>query len=351
MHTARLHVLVMAAASLAALSASAQQPGSLPVMPGAHAPGAAADSPREIPVIQGPAIRVAVSIAPLEGLVRPLLPQGSTVTVLVPPGRSEHGYELAPAELAALARADLVVYVGLNLEPKIAAIVQRRELPDQRVVCFAQAAGVVSLESRDGTDHDHHAHQPVDDGVEHDHGGEACESHGHIDPHLWLDPSLCEKLVGEVAEQVKAIMAARNAPASTNGSVDLAAAALQAKVRDTDGAWKAALAPLQGRAIVTHHDAFSRPAERYGLKIAAVVRPIEAADPSPAQLAAVIEAIRKQHVQTLFVEPQFNPKAAERIGRAAGINIARLDPLGDGDWFKMMRENLDALTKGLATEK
>ncbi|MBI1190055.1 MAG: hypothetical protein GC200_05165 [Tepidisphaera sp.] len=332
----RLAALLIGPGMFAAM-AMGQQPGSVPVMPGAHAP---AGPGAAIPGVRGPALRVAVSIAPLEGLVKPLLPEGSSVTVLVPPGRSEHGYEFTPAELAALAQADLVVYVGLNLEPKVAAIIERHDSPGQRVVCFAEAAGIRDEAGGAGREgpggHAHEGHEG--------HGGE--EEDGRIDPHLWLDPSLCEKLVPSVAAQVKAGLAAKGA-GDAAGTVDAAAAAMEAKIRETDEAWRAALAPFAGRAIVTHHDAFSRPAERYGLKVAAVVRPIETADPSPAQLVGVIEAIRREHVLTLFVEPQFNAKAAERIGQAAQINIAKLDPLGDGDWFKMMKGNLEALTNGL----
>ncbi|MFA6045695.1 MAG: metal ABC transporter substrate-binding protein [Phycisphaerales bacterium] len=325
-HAAAVAALVLAAPAVA------QQPGSLPVMPGAHAPGDAA--PPAWPVVTGPAIKVAVTIAPLKGLVAPLLPAGSTITVLITPGRSEHGYEFTPAELASLAEADLVVYVGLNLEPKVEGIINRHASPNQRVVCFAAAAGINSDTPPAEHSHDSHdTHAPDDD------------DHGRIDPHLWLDPALCEKLIPAAAEQIKAILAAKGAQGD---SVDNAAAAIQTRIAAVDTAWKAALAPFKDQAIVTHHDAFSRPAARYGLRIAAVVRRLETADPSPAQIASVIDAMKHEHVKTLFIEPQFNPKAAERIAQAAQVNISRLDPLGDGDWFKLMQTNLDSLTQGLA---
>ena len=316
----RLAALLVVAASVT--RSLAQQPGALPVMPGAHAPAGGA----AWPPVSGPALKVAVSIAPLKGLVAPLLPAGSTITVLVAPGRSEHGYEYTPAELASLAEADLVVYVGLNLEPKIDAILKRHTSPHQQVVCFADAAGIKDA----APGHDVHHSADSDD--------------ERIDPHLWLDPVMCEKLIPAEASAIRAILASKSA---ATGSVDAAAGAMMQRIDAVDASWKAALAPFKGQAIVTHHDAFSRPAARYGLRIAAVVRRLETTDPSPAEIAGVIDAMKHEHVHTLFIEPQFNPNAAERIAQAAQVNIARLDPLGDGDWFALMRINLDSLTQGL----
>src|SRR5262245_43348822 len=68
---------------------------------------------------KGAAIRAVVSIAPLKGIVEPLLPPGSSVIVLVPVGVSEHDYEIPAAKLASLTKADLVVSVGLGLDSAV----------------------------------------------------------------------------------------------------------------------------------------------------------------------------------------------------------------------------------------
>src|SRR5436190_24294409 len=83
------------------------------------------------------ALKVVVTIAPLKGLVEPLLPPGSTVTVLMQPGKSEHGYEFTPGDIAAMAKADLFVYVGLNLEGRVESTLKKQEAPKRQVVCFA----------------------------------------------------------------------------------------------------------------------------------------------------------------------------------------------------------------------
>src|SRR5882724_10246857 len=93
----------------------------------------------QAPAGGGIPLKVVVTIAPLKGLVEPLLPEGSTVTVLMQPGKSEHGYEFTPGDVAAMAKADLFVYVGLGLEGRIEAAAKRQASADHQVLCFADA--------------------------------------------------------------------------------------------------------------------------------------------------------------------------------------------------------------------
>lgn len=299
-----------------------------------------------------PPLKAVVTVAPLKGLLEPLLPLGSEVKVLMTPGRSEHGYEFTPEDLAALTSADVVVRVGLGLEPKVAEVLRRQPRATREEVCFArvvglepqatEAAGTSGGEPAPGPTpaghegHDHAAHE------DHDH-----EAHGP-DPHLWLDPALCADLVPVMAIAVTRALE-HKAPLTDLQREELVRVeALQiVKVTNVDEAWRARLAAVKGRAMVTHHDAFSRPAARYGFRIAAVIRGSESAEPGPGDVASIVASIRREGVRTIFVEPQFNKDAAERIARAAKVRTATLDPLGDGDWFALMQKNLDALVRGL----
>jgi len=98
---------------------------------------------------------------------------------------------------------------------------------------------------------------------------------------------------------------------------------------------------------VTHHAAFARVADRYGLEVSAVLRPIETIEPSPADIAGAKRAIDESGVGAIFIEPQFGGGEAERLAESAGVELVVLDPLGGGDWFTLMSKNLDALIEGL----
>lgn len=275
-------------------------------------------------------VSVVVTIAPLKGLVERLAPTGSTIRVLMPPGRSEHGYEFTPADLAALGRADVSIRVGLGLEPKVEEFVKKRPGKDRTDLSFAECLGIIGHDDHEGHDHAHDEHEHA------------------IDPHLWLDPSLVEAFVPHMAKAVREA-SARKRPLTETETEALAAKEQQliADIRAVDAAWRARLAPFKGRSIVTHHNAFPRPAKRYGLKVAAVIRGLENAEPKPSALDSVVKAIRSEGVHAVFVEPQFNAGLAERIAKAAGVKVARLDPLGDGDWFALMATNLESLATNL----
>ena len=274
-------------------------------------------------------VRVVATIPPVAGLVRPLLPQGGTLTALVPPNRSEHGYELTGADVAALTQADVVVLVGLGLEPQVEAFLEKHPTPNRHVIRFADVLGVSP-----GGPPAAETHEPSDE-ADHDDDG---HHHSGVDPHLWLDPDLCRRFIPAIDRAIRAIDP--SAPAD-------AAAKLDNQIAEFDEQSRAALAPFKGKALVTHHSAWARFAAHYGLTIAAVIRPIETVEETSGAVNAAIDTIQKQGIRVIFVEPQFSRKAAERIRERTGVRIGELNPLGDGDWFTMMRANVAEVAQSL----
>lgn len=275
-------------------------------------------------------LRIVVTIPPLQGLVEALAPAGASVRALMPPGRSEHGYEFTPSDIAAVGKADVVVYVGLWLEPAVDKFVRQNRSNRRRAVVLGEVLGIKT------DDHAHHHHAP----------DEPCDH--AVDVHVWLDPELVRQAVPALRRAVEEAQdAAGRLHQAERTRLDQAESSLLTRLSELDAEHRAALAPLRGAAIVTHHAAFSRLAERYGLKVAAVLRPIEGNDPTPAQIAAVVEAIQREKIGVIFVEPQFSPAAASRIAERTGTKIGRLDPLGSGDYFTFMRANLKELVEKL----
>jgi zinc transport system substrate-binding protein len=282
-------------------------------------------------------LNVVVTVPSLKGIVEPLLPKGSSVQMLMKPGRSEHGYEFTASDLAELSRADIVVYIGLGLETRVENALQRKRNPIREVVCFADVLGLKQGDA-------HHHHEP----------GEVCSGdhgEGWVDQHLWLDPVLVSSLVPALETSIRSVLTSKRALNET-AERGLSAAARQhiSNIDLLHREYESRLAPARGRAIITHHDAFSRMADRYGLRVAAVIRPGQAAESTPADIARVVEAVQESKVKAIFFEPQFSVKAAQRIASNAGVELRPLDPLGDGDWFAMMRTNLESLATGLASE-
>jgi zinc transport system substrate-binding protein len=281
------------------------------------------------------AINVVVTIPPVQGLVSPMLPEGSTIRSLMPPGRSEHGYEFTPTDLVALAKADLVVLVGLGLESRIEQELKDRPIQGRIVLNLGDALGLVQV-----APHDHdHAH------------GEACDHDStRIDQHVWLDPVLVESLIPKVKESIAAVLDSQGAAAATKTSLDEKSQAWTRRVAQMHESYTQRLEPLKGRVLVTHHNAFSRIAQRYGLTIAASIRELDDAEPTPSEVAAAVRAIKSGNVRAVFVEPQMNQAVPRRLAAAAKVKVDVLDPLGDGDWCALMEKNLDALVRGLGDD-
>ncbi len=276
------------------------------------------------------AMRVVVGVPPLVGVVKAIVP-GAEVRSLVPPGQSVHGYELRPSDVKALGEAHLLVGVGLGIDASLERYVKERVRPGQRVVWFANEAGV------EAAGHDHHDHQ----GHNHDHGD------GSADPHLWLDPALVVKLSSAVAKEAAALVPEGVGREAGVKAIEASRAALEVRVRALDERYVAELAPLRGRAIVTHHNSFQRMADRYGLKVASVIREMEASEATPGRISATVEAIRKEGVRAVFFEPAYDAGAAKRIAEAAGVGLGRLDPESSEDWFALMEGNLASLVEHL----
>lgn len=266
---------------------------------------------------------VLVEVSPLVSLVEGLVGEGVQVRSLAPAGGSAHGYQLTPEDAVALSTADLVVLVGPTVEPAAIRAVEQ-QTPPERVFRIGDALRIVP----GNAGHDH-----------------AQEEHGHdghgVDPHLWLDPALMSRFVDALGDELERRGLAGPDPARKIED-------MQARIDAVDHAYRQRLAPFAGRAVITQHDAFRRVADRYGLKIGAVLRPVNATEPTPGDLARVIDAARAHAVGAVFVEPGLPDAAARRIAERLGLEVHTLDAEASADWFALMSSNLDALVAGLS---
>jgi zinc transport system substrate-binding protein len=316
-------------------------------------PGAPSITVENVPA-SGP-MRVVVSIPPLKGLVEPMLPAGSTIDVLVPPGVSEHGHEIPPTRLAALAKADLVVTVGLGLEPAVDKFLRDRPSTTRMHAEFAAMVGLAGKESEsaksagDASESARGKHPDGDEhaGHQHDEQGNCIHTDAN-DPHLWLDPVLTKQFVNALADQ----LARRTKPfgsegPSANSELETARKGLNERLDDLDARYRAAVAAAKIRTIVVGHDAYGRLAARYGFTTVPLAG-LHASEPTPGSIQLAIETIRSQKAKVLFAEPQVNQAAAKRVAKVTGVALKFLDPLGNGDYFQVMNDNLESLKVGFA---
>lgn len=277
-------------------------------------------------------LRVVVSVPPMAEFVRRLAPEAE-VHVLIRPGQSCHAFELRPSDVAAVRKADMVVLVGLGLEQQAQGVFDRHARGAD-VWTFADAVGLKD----EHAGHDHAGHDHSD-----------CE---HTDSHLWLDAGLVMSALPSLAETIAKAAEAESLTGEGGGSAADAIAsrrdALATEIKACDDEIARELEPIKGAAMVSHHDSFGRFAERYGLTVACVIRPIATSEPSPDQISGTLEAIKRENARAIFVEPQFSPEAAKRIAGLAGVRVGSLDPVGNEDWFALMRSVAGEISRTLS---
>ena len=165
-------------------------------------------------------------------------------------------------------------------------------------------------------EHDHEHEGDMEEG-EHDHEH---EGHAHTggDPHFWLDPLR----VAEAAHLIAHELAELDPSIDWEGRAESYASELE----ELDEEIKAILAPIhaEDRKLITNHDALGYFAARYGFEIVDTVIPGGAtlADPSSAELAALVERIREEGVKAIFAETIESTALAEALAAEAGSDVA-----------------------------
>ena len=168
-------------------------------------------------------------------------------------------------------------------------------------------------------------------------------------PHVWLSVTDAITQVRNIADQLKEADPAHAAAYEKN------AAAYIEKLTSLKSEMHAALDTVPHKDIVTFHEAFPYFAKEFHLNIIAVVEREPGTEPTPAELQATIEQVKKLPVKVLFTEPQYSPSAAETIARETGAKIYTLDPVVTGEaneqainaYIDTMKKNMETLKTAL----
>jgi ABC-type Zn uptake system ZnuABC Zn-binding protein ZnuA len=151
------------------------------------------------------------------------------------------------------------------------------------------------------------------------------EEGGKPNPHLWTDPTLAKQYT-ELARDVLVRMDPANA-----ATYESNAAAYVVKVDELDAAVRAASDTLAAdqRQLLTYHDAYAYFAKNFGWEVVGAIQPSSFDDPTPAEVAGLIEQIRTSGVPTIFGSEVFPSAVLEAIAAETGVRYE--DSLRDDD--------------------
>jgi zinc transport system substrate-binding protein len=260
---------------------------------------------------------IAASIAPLSDFARQVGDDQVQVITLLPPGASPHTYELTPSQVEQVAKARLLLLNGVGLEYWADKVIQSADNPTLIVVDTSQ--GIEILE------------------------GDADEPGGN--PHIWLDPANAIVQVGHIRDALIQADATHADDYRANAGRTIAELqALDQEIAKEVTTWS-------NRQFIAFHPAWVYFARRYGLIQAAVIEESPGREPSPADVARIVETAKRIGAKAIFAEPQFSPKAAQTIAGESGAEVLFLDPLGssldDPSYFGLMRYNVAQMARAL----
>ncbi len=294
-------------------------------------------APREPngPGVSHEKVLVASSILPLADFVRQVGGEYVTVVNLVPAGASPHTYELTPAQVEQVSKARLLVLNGVGLEYWAGKLVGSAGNPNLIVVDTSEGIPILEGDIHDDDGSERHQESEVDH-KDRSPGG---------NPHIWLDPRNAIAQVSHIREAL--IRADPERADQYRENANRYISELQALDREI----ASEVSNWRDRDFIAFHPAWAYFAKRYGLVQAAVIEETPGREPSPAEVARIIETARRISARAIFAEPQFSPKAAQAIARESGAAVLFLDPLGsslsDPSYLKMMRYNLAEMAKAL----
>ena len=245
------------------------------------------------------------------------------VTSLLKPGVDAHDYEPSPADIDAIARADLVVQNGVGLEEWLDDTIESSGF-DGPVVDASQGVRLRQVD-------------------------------GEADPHIWQDPGNAQLM----AANIERGLAAAEPADATAFAANLAAYTKELEALDAEV--ERQIDSLANKKLVTNHDAFGYYFDRYGLELVGSVIPSfdTSAELSGRDIRDLVAKIKATGVKAVFSETSLPPRTAETIGREAGVKVVvgedalygdALGPPGsDGDtYLKMIRHNTATIVGNLS---
>ena len=313
MHTARNSVLVIGI-SLAVFTGCGSEPSSsLRAAPGTCGSGGA---------VSGRPINVVTTVAPITSIVANIAGgTGANVTGIVPEGTNSHTFEPPPSAAEAMATADVVFINGLGLEDPTQELAEAN-MPKSAEVC---QLGTTTLPEKDWI-----------------YDFSFPKEGGKPNPHLWTNPPMVKGYAGVVRDTL-----VKRDPANA-ASYEKNYTAFAARVDALDAAMATATAtlPRSDRKLLTYHDAYAYFALHYGWDVIGAIQPSSFDQPTPKEVADLIEQIRDQKVKAIFGSEVFPSPVLEQIGAESGtryVDVLRDDDLvgepGDPEhsWMGLMR--------------
>lgn len=271
-------------------------------------------------------ITVYASIYPMYDFASKIGGDKINLSNMVPSGTEPHDWEPNAMDITHLEEAHVFIYNGAGMEHWV-----------KDVLASLQNEKLITVE----------ASKNIDFIKGHSHGG---EKETNYDPHVWLNP-LNTKIEMENIKNAFVKADPNNADYYEANYQKYAA-----ECDTLDQEFKDAITPLPNKDIIVSHEAYGYLCKAYGLGQIGIEGLSANSDPDPARMAEIINLAKEKDIKTIFFEETVSSKVADAIAKEINANTAVLSPIeglsdaqesAGGDYFSIMRQNLDALKSAL----
>ncbi|BEN78590.1 zinc ABC transporter substrate-binding protein [Serratia marcescens] len=261
---------------------------------------------------------VVASIRPL-GFIASAIADGVTPTeVLLPDGASPHDFALRPSDIQRLRSADLVLWVGPDMEAFLHKALVPISATRKLAVSELPAVKPLLMKGEEDDDHDHagEAHNHADD----DHG----HHHGEYNMHVWLSPEIAKVTAIAIHDRLLELMP------QNKDKLDANLRQFENLLTQTDKNVGNMLTPVQGKGYFVFHDAYGYFEKHYGLSPLGHFTVNPEIQPGAQRLHQIRTQLVEQKAVCVFAEPQFRPAVINAVAKGTKVRSGTLDPLGTG---------------------
>ena len=249
-------------------------------------------------------IQVVTTVSPITNIVQNVGGDRVSVNGIVPEGTNSHTFEPAPSDAALMEDAEVVFINGLHLEEPTLELARNN---------VGEGVPIVQLADRTISEDEYIFDFSFP------------ESEGFPNPHLWTNPLYAKEYAEIVKNELSAIDPAGADTYEENYEAFASRLdALDAAVRDAT-----ATVPEEDRKLLTYHDSFPYFAREYGWDVVGAIQPSDFADPSPRDVASLIDQINEENIPAIFGSEVFPSPVLEQIAAETGATY--VDDLRDDD--------------------
>jgi zinc/manganese transport system substrate-binding protein len=165
-------------------------------------------------------------------------------------------------------------------------------------------------------------------------------------PHYWLDPDNGRRIAIAIKDKLSA-MSQPDGPYFASRFADF-----DKRLTEAEKGWDAMVAPYKGLKIVTYHRSWPNFADHFGLDVIGYVEPRPGIPPSPSHTLELIAEMKRLGVKILLVEPYFDLKTPQSIGRETGAKVLVMPPSVGGekevpDYIKLFDYDINLLVSAI----